>query len=148
MENVDIDYSRNHCGIFLGLTWNYPEAYFDAIINCTNVKYYYSAGNTFVSSLVWEPFATNNPGTMILTNFYSDIYSEVSNLLASFGYGLSAAWMDTTNDIHFMYIKDIYLTLSQPNYLATNINIFALELSTDIYRQQSISISKYNKYVK
>ena len=41
LENINIDYSRNNCGFFIGMFWNYPEAYTDSTINSTNMRFYY-----------------------------------------------------------------------------------------------------------
>ena len=108
LTNVDIDYSRNNWGIYFGVFWNYPEAYVDAIINCTNVKFYYSAGDTLVSSLIWQPFGANIPGMISLTNFYYDVYSYLSNQMTSFGNGITPVWLPIGSEPRYMYFKDIY----------------------------------------
>ena len=41
----------------------------------------------------------------------------------------------------------MYITLSQPNYQATKINMFGMDLSPDIYRQQSVSFSKLSNSI-
>ena len=142
LENIDVDYSRNNCGFYTGMFWNYPEAYTDSTINSTNMKFYYSAGDTLVSASVWDPFSTSAPGTVTLTGIYFDIYSTVDKMAPSFGYSVTSFWSNTLNDVHFINFKDIYLTMSIPNYQVTKINMFGVDLSPDPYHMQNISISK------
>ena len=142
LENIDVDYTKNNCGFYTGMFWNYPEAYTDSTINSTNMRFYYSAGDTLVSASVWDPFSTSAPGTVTLTGIYFDIYSTVDKMAPSFGYSVTSFWSNTLNDVHFINFKDVYLTMSIPNYQVTKINMFGVDLSPDPYHMQNISISK------
>ena len=82
LENIDVDYSRNNCGFFIGTYWNYPEAYTDSTINSTNIKFYYGAGETLVSKSDWYPFSSSAPGTITLTKIYFDIYSTIDEMVS------------------------------------------------------------------
>ena len=143
LENINIDYSRNNCGFFIGMFWNYPEAYTDSTINSTNMRFYYSAGDTLVSESVWFPFLLNAPGTVTLTKIYFDIYGTVDNLDPSLAYSVMQSWFNTISDTHFVNFKDIYMTMSIPNYQGIKINMIGVDLSPDPYHMQNISISKW-----
>ena len=79
---------------------------------------------------------------MTLTGSYFDTYSTIEKMSPSFGYSVASICFNTISDIHFMYYKDIYLTMSRPNYQVTEINMFGLDFTTDIYHMQNIFMSK------
>ena len=95
-----------------------------------------------VSESVWYPFSTTAPGTVTFTGIYFDIYSTVDKMTPSFGYSVSSFWSNTQKLAHSINFKDIYLTMSIQNYQVKRINMFVLDLSSDTYHMQNISISK------